>query len=350
MRSGVERRWARGIAPGLVAAALLGAPAPARAQAAPLGAEAAQQADEHFKRGKELYRAGKLREAHEAYRSAWALKQTFDIAANLANAELQLGMKAEAAEHLAFCIRSFPATGAKAQLDRVKAQFEAARKEVAALVVSVTVEGAEVLVDGQPVGRAPLGREVFVMPGPHVVEARLEGYEAARTPVEASAGGTHELGLSPVKEKPAVSGGAAVPGPGSKPRVKEKPEEAPPPSVAIVLGGTAVAVVGLGMGVGFTVAANGKNSDADALRAPGGDSACLQQPRPSTCDALKEAKGEVDTLTNAAIGGFVVGGVAAVATAVYALWPRERAAKATDMGVAPWAGPGAAGCAVGGRF
>ena len=73
----------------IIGALLLGSAilvsAPARAQSAPAGADASQSADEFFRSGKALYKAGKLQEAYEAYRSAWRLKHTYDIAANLAN-------------------------------------------------------------------------------------------------------------------------------------------------------------------------------------------------------------------------------------------------------------------------
>jgi tetratricopeptide (TPR) repeat protein len=102
----------------------------AHSEATPTGADASQNADDLFRAGKVAYKAGKLQEAYEAYRAAWRLKRTYDIAANLANAESQLGKTRDAAEHLAFCIRNFPPTGGKAQLDHIKAQFDEARREV----------------------------------------------------------------------------------------------------------------------------------------------------------------------------------------------------------------------------
>ena len=52
-------------------------------------ADEARVADEHFKRGKARVKEGKYQEALAEYSAAWALKQTFDIAANLGNVELE---------------------------------------------------------------------------------------------------------------------------------------------------------------------------------------------------------------------------------------------------------------------
>ncbi|WP_437579612.1 hypothetical protein [Sorangium sp. So ce887] len=120
----------------LVVGAVAAAPPAARAQAAPAGAQAApagaaaagaqappesaaaaqasRDADAAFARGKELYRLGKLDAAYEAYRTAWSLKQSYDIAANLANTEVQRGMKVEAARAAATAPRAQPADGVKA--------------------------------------------------------------------------------------------------------------------------------------------------------------------------------------------------------------------------------------------
>jgi len=307
-----------------------GQSAPRGGQAALLGADASQQADEHFKRGKELYKAGKLREAHEAYRSAWGLKQTFDIAANLANTEVQLGMKRDAAEHLAFCIRNFPATGVKAQLDRVKVQFEDVRKQVGALVVSASVEGAEIVVDGQPVGRAPLGREVFVEPGAHTVEARLAGYEPARAEAQVAAGGSQEVALAPVKVKAAaVSGNGSGSGSGNgsgNGSGSGSGEDGAGPRTAVLIAGGAAAGAALVAGVIFTVVANGKADDAEEQRAAlvkmGGPASCASAT--AACDDLRSAKDGKDTFSNAALWSFVGAGALGAATGIYAVVTSQR--------------------------
>src|SRR5262249_54129625 len=121
---------------------------------------------------------------------------------NLGSAELTLGKVRDAAEHFAYCIRTFPATGSKKQLAAVKRLFDDARRKVGALAIKVGVDGAEVIVDGKPVGRAPLAEEVYVDPGPHTVEAKLAGYDAAKQAVQVPAGPAQSMTLALVATAP----------------------------------------------------------------------------------------------------------------------------------------------------
>ena len=106
---------------------------PAQAQTGTSSADLAQKADDLFHKGKALYQAANVRGAYEAYAAAWGVKRSYDIAANLANTEMLLGMKRDAAEHLAYCARNFPPSGNKVQLDAIKLRLDEARKEVGAL-------------------------------------------------------------------------------------------------------------------------------------------------------------------------------------------------------------------------
>ncbi|AUX30774.1 MULTISPECIES: PEGA domain-containing protein [Sorangium] len=321
--------------------------APAGAQAGPASAEAAQasrDADAAFARGKELYRLGKLDAAYEQYRTAWSLKQSYDIAANLANAELQRGMKVEAAEHLAFCLRSFPATGNAAQHEQVRAQFRAVRKEVGSIVVKANLDGAEVSFNGTAVGRTPFRHEVFVKPGTVAVEARLAGHEPARVTLEIPAGevNTADLILLPPRaaERPAPP---APPPPGA-----EAPVPAPRagadtvgPRPEVLIAGGAVAGAGVIAGVILTALAVGRDGDADeqrdALVREGGPAACaVDSPK---CAALRDALEGAADLKNAALWTFVGAGAVGLATGAYALWgggaPRQGVATARAVTAAP---------------
>src|SRR5262245_56559173 len=71
-------------------------------QTGPITPEASQKSDDLFKRGKDYYKDGKLKEAYGSYRAAWDLKKSYDLAANLANTEFLLGLKRDATEHYAY--------------------------------------------------------------------------------------------------------------------------------------------------------------------------------------------------------------------------------------------------------
>src|SRR5690606_1389230 len=128
-------------------------------------------------------------EAEAALESAWELNPTFDVAYNLGNTKYQLKKHREAAQHLSFALRNWPLLKSVAKLKPTAEQRLAeSRAQVGAVTVAASAVGAEVLVDGQVVGRAPLEGELFVEPGEHQVEARLQGYAPTSQTVRVAKG------------------------------------------------------------------------------------------------------------------------------------------------------------------
>src|SRR5262249_48962685 len=82
-----------------------------------------------------------------------------------------------------------------------EAALREAQARIETIRLSVNVPGAEVRVDGRAVGKAPLLDPVFVDPGPHTVEALLEGVPTARATGQAKAGGARELVLELKKDE-----------------------------------------------------------------------------------------------------------------------------------------------------
>jgi hypothetical protein len=68
---------------------------------------------------------------------------------------------------------------------------------VAYVVVDSAVPGAEVILDGNAVGRTPLTGPLPVTPGPHELSLRRAGYDETRTSLSLSEGGSRTLTLSP---------------------------------------------------------------------------------------------------------------------------------------------------------
>ncbi|MBK7396117.1 MAG: PEGA domain-containing protein [Myxococcales bacterium] len=67
--------------------------------------------------------------------------------------------------------------------------------KAAQLTVKCNVPKAEVLVDGEPIGRTPFVASVSVAPGKHVIEAKRPGYSAGSTVVTLAPGGTGAVDL-----------------------------------------------------------------------------------------------------------------------------------------------------------
>jgi hypothetical protein len=77
--------------------------------------------------------------------------------------------------------------------------LDKAQAKVGRLVITVNLPGADVLIDGQVVGKTPLPGPVFVEPGQVFIEARLPGYTQERVIQTAVAGAEETVNLSLTK-------------------------------------------------------------------------------------------------------------------------------------------------------
>jgi hypothetical protein len=247
----------------------------------PLAARAeddSDRAEQAFKEGNRAFAAGDFHSAFAAYRTAWSIKQTFDIACNLGRTEVELSLSRDAAEHLDFCLRTFSVSSRGEVRDankRFRELFQRVRREVTALALEVRPSGAEVTVDGASYGIAPLGRELFLAPGPHLLRARMAGYEEEERAVTAEAGGTLNVTITLPTATPTAAPVAAptarpaeaaprapVPAAPKSPAPAERGTE---PRTIVVLSGAAASLVVLGIGAYFSLDADAARDDASRL-------------------------------------------------------------------------------------
>jgi hypothetical protein len=312
------------------------------ALAAPQGAKGdpvTDKARELHGEGDVLYEKGDFARARAAYLGAWLLKKHWQIALNLGDTEVRLGLYRDAAEHLAYYLRE-SANAEPPPPPGGKKLYDEARAKVGALEITSDAGGAEIAVDGKVVGVTPLEDPIFVEPGEHTIEARRgEGFVASTITVEKG-------------EARPVAMNLGVMGPQLEPPPPSHPTEAPRPSLVPIVIGGALGVVGVGVGIGFTVAANGKSSDIDGpLKVGGGERSACYRNASEACATLGDAVNDLDAFTSVAVAGYAVGVASVAATAAYVLWPR--AASETKAGVssaAPWVMPGGGGLGVAGRF
>ncbi|WP_437897789.1 PEGA domain-containing protein [Sorangium sp. So ce124] len=302
-------------------------------------------------------------EAEAELQSAWELNPTFDVAYNLGNTKYQLKKYREAAEHLPFALRNWPLVKTVAKLKPTAEQRLAeSRAQVGALRVTVSAAGAEVLVDGKAVGRAPLEGEVFVEPGEHRVEARLEGYAPVSQTVKSAKGETADVGMAMVAVKSEAQaagakteGGMGAAGVGAGGPVMGQPPAGPvepPPKknwVPVIALGAASAV-GLGVGIAMTVAGSNVLDDVHAqrqsIRNAGGQCTKPSASFVDDCAELSSTGERVDTLGHVAGAAYVASGVLAAAALTYALWPRGETRTAGQPRVVATAHPTGAGVVV----
>lgn len=365
--------------------ALCGAPAgaqPARPPSPPGETSAmTDKARDLYVEGQKSAARDRWGEAHAAWLAAWGLKRHYQIAGSLGTAEAKLGRYRDAAEHLSFFMREAPATKVK-ERQSVQELLAEVRKHVGALVLKVEPAGAEVLVDGVVVGKAPLAEEVFVDVGAREIEARLDGYEAAKAKVDAAAGASREVALTLVKSVNAAARGATDSGSSAGAgRVTEAAPNANDghgashagdagsaggaavkggPRKEVIIAGIVVSALAVGAGISFAVVSGGKASDADerltSLRQQVGDpNPCWPGREAAGCDELHGLVEGREVFGNLALWSIVAGTAVGAGTAVYAVMAsRPPATKSSamknDVAVTPFVTNSAAGVAIRGAW
>lgn len=324
------------------------------------GDDPGKEAEEHYLRGKALLKGGDVKGAYLEYRASWDLKQSYDIAANLGNLELEQGLPRDAAEHLAFALRSVAVGVPEDRVAAIRGLLDRARRLVAAAAVKVNIAGAEILVDGLPVGRSPLSGEIFVDPGKRTIEARLSPYAPAKKVFDFQRATTIPVELELVLTAPTASASASASvAPSAPPVVTATPKSMVPIGV-----GVAAAAAGLGVGIVGLVLSGSKASEVDGLQgelAPldtkGNHSVCTTGAPPAQCADLDSALIAKGSFRNLAIAGFATAGVASLATVVWILIPgakpvtvKPTTEKATPVRASFSAGPSGGSVILSGQF
>lgn len=153
--------------------------------------------------------AGKLSEAVLLYRAALDLKNDPVISGRLGLVALEGGALVES---VGFLLRGVLDGQDAPPAERLQVQkaYDRARARVCRLYLSLSHLGAEVSIDGAPQPWTATKGEfyVFVKPGPHVLRARLAGYEDAVENIDAPKGKEHwvTLTLKPLEQSsPAIT-------------------------------------------------------------------------------------------------------------------------------------------------
>jgi hypothetical protein len=317
----------------LAASALTIAPE-AFAQQPDAAAEAAKlaQSRAYFDQANKLFDDGKYPQAEQAYLAAWNLKKSYDVAGNLGMIEADLNHLRAAAEHLAYAIQEFPAGGRPGLRDTLMKRLTDVRRSVGAFRFQVNKPGAEVFVDGKSIGLSPLASEIFVDPGDHAVEVRLEGYTTVQMTLTGVKGQTNDV---PVNLVPPV---VVV-------------QRAGPNKGVLIVGGV---LGGVGIIAGAAMAglwASKGSSASTAFATFHMPSGC---PSPSSatgaCATLASDLNSQATFGSAAVGLLVAGGVVGLATIIYGAATPRATKPATGVRVLPMVTGEGGGLLVKGTF
>lgn len=334
--------------------------------AAPASAIPAPNARDAYKQAVEAFDAGDFAAAYRGFSDVWAQEKKPKVAGNLGRTELKLRKYCSAIEHLGLFLREQPDLTPAERKD-VEALLGEAKENAASLRVEVSQPGADVLVDGAPVGPSPVGREMCMDPGKHRIEARLATLQAAED-VEVVSGAkvTRKLELAPrASQEPAKGPQAspAAPAPGTTVGRDGSGARPFPTRTVIIVAGGGLALAGIVAGAAMLGVSDAKRAESDKFISlpvdqgglPGnpGDSAAIRcaGDYSTRCDANSERLKERDSLKAAGVGVIVGGSVlalGALGVLGYTLFAPQP--KAASVRVLPAVGAGQGGVLVVGRW
>jgi hypothetical protein len=278
-----------------------------------------------FRDGNARLLAGDYESARTTLLQAWALRQSSDIAGALGQVEIATRRYRDAAEHLEWCLAHFPPVESEKVLLATRQLFEQAKQAVAQVRVSVNRDGAAILIDGKPVGKTPIPAPLFVDPGQHRVEARLDEVGDSRNLV-VEAGKVYGIDFALV---PAARD--MTPGVDTESQNVRTASASSGRSILPVIVGGAVFAVALGAGVALLDSSGASYDVASSLQNQVGPTGCgTPTSNQSLCADLRRTIEKGDRRERWGAVALATAGLALVAVPVYWFWPREREANNAD--------------------
>jgi hypothetical protein len=263
---------------------------------------------------------GRYADARDAWLRIWELDRSRVAACNIGELSVRIGDMPIAAEFLAICVRRAqedPEPERQREEGHVLS-LARARQAVGTLTFRVR-DGADITVDGRPLGRAPLDHEVFVAPGSHRVRA-VQGGELGEVAVEVPAGAERRVDV------PLAAPPTPAPQPRrAPPRQAPQPRQAPPPRQApdrpqgwLVVAGFAISSALLVTGTGLLITSIVHESRGDDL-IPKVNGCYFSLPQ---CQGARAAYESVEPYRSAGAGALIASAALAAGTLTYTLFPR----------------------------
>jgi tetratricopeptide (TPR) repeat protein len=241
-------RWVLLAAFALVVSGVTAAnPAPAHAGPEDQARELLEDGDKYMRRGDARVEKGRAERARkyyeralEKYQKAYALVPKASLFFAIAEAEAKLARHLDAAVHYQKVIVEVDSDELKEQ---ARQRLDGLKQHVGVLVIQVRPEGAEVRVDSEVRGQAPISGAVFLTPGEHTLAVSAEGYKPYEENVSLEAGGQVDREI--ILEREANMGKAVLEqpdeDPDEKPReLQKEPKWLAQPSAGKVVVGSAV--------------------------------------------------------------------------------------------------------------
>lgn len=284
-------------------------------------------------RGFAALKQGDLQAAHDAFAEAWTAHPSVVVAVSLAEVEMRLEFFVAAAEHWQYVLANLPSS-ASDQRDSTRAKLDQCRQHIGTITIQAPDESIVVLND-TPIGRAPLGRHVYVKPGVHTVYATKAGSRSISRTFHASPSSKMSFTLTiPVstlsvpapRTMPASTAPLAEP---SRAAVSTSPGSGSV-RTPLFIGGAVLTLASAATGSYFVVKRSDALTDAraalhaaEAERDPSvaRNAVCVPADRPASCAVAAEKVGDADRFRNIGVDAFVAAGAFAAGTiATFVLW------------------------------
>jgi hypothetical protein len=314
---------------------------PLFAQPAP-SPEEVKQAQVRWNEGKASFDAGNFEAARIAFKQAYIVYPHPVFLQNLGEAELRTGRSVEAARHFEAFLRA-PSSVSVAQRELAAKSLEKATERLGSLVIETNLDDAEIRVDEELVGRAPLGPlKWYVEPGRHVVTARKRGYLDGMEQVYVVPGPPKLVVVRVQRVEAGALPGAPAANMGAAPtEVAAKKGDEPAAATTIeartivLVGGAALTVGALALATVYSLRVRSDDSHLDDARAmlthKTTDCAPGQIPA-EPCTTLAQYTARLPTDRNVRDGAFIAAGaLAALTMGTFFLWP-SRSVNVTAMG------------------
>lgn len=197
----------------LVALICLGSPV--RVGPVRLGAGVAVAATETeedlVSRGVKLRKTGNDIEAAEVFRKAYERFHTPRSAAQLGLAEQALGRWEDAETHVTEALRADDDAWVQRNREALRSAMVVIKEHIARIEILGEPAGAEILVNGRPVGRLPLSRIITTSAGEVDIEARAAGWKREVRKVTLTGGQYQRLVMRMEKDTPATTATTGTP-------------------------------------------------------------------------------------------------------------------------------------------
>ena len=342
----------RGLVVVSLALAITSESRPARADAAEVEALIAK--------GNELRRAGTPGPALPYFQKAYELARTPRTAGQLGLAELAAGYPVDAAEHLAIALQSPDDPSIVKYRQMLTDAMNTARSQIGELVLEGSPAGAEVVVDGRPLGVLPLSAPIKLAARGTEVVVRAPGYEQHREVVPIVGGQRHALTINLEKVEKPVEGKSTITAVASPPTGPAATPAPSPPMVvaaandssggsgsglraaALIVGGGAIVAAGAGLVLNLASRSNSSDFDGSCVNMNGIHKVQGQKLTQSECEDRYDAW---QSNRRWSIVGYVTGAALAVTSGVL-FWASQPSSSSADVHahVACSATPGGFAC------